>query len=566
MARRREIRTALVIGNSAYRNEPALQSPVHDAHAVSAALRRLKFHVRDASDLGREAMAETFHAFEEDMKEADVALLYYSGHGLQINGVNYLVPVDAKLASEGEIDQLISLQDWIDRMPESARAKLVLLDACRDNPFARRYEEIVHHAKGIYIAAEETPVPIPVTVDARLAKIESARDTFVAFATAPDAFAFAATPISRSNLSPFTESLLRHIETTDLALTTLTIRVRNEVRKLTGGRQTTWDHSSLGATFFFNPGSLIWLAGNMIGLFALITAMTPYSFTLAAGESLRWVLPGLAIAIVTLGLFLAGLQRAYKNLRGELDPDRNDDGRGPRSAFWSALRRGLFGGFFGGIIAAPIITAGYYFGWDPAYVATRPSFGLLLTENTVAAVLVGLVLGACGLALAEAFARLGSSGPRWRRVAFNALTGAIVGGILAGVITAPLETVYFGPKPRPFLSPVAMLPGALIGTAVIVFSIVNYRLEHINPKRLILSAVTAIGSCFATAVVAFGVLLFLLPQVLMAIAVRITSEIVTIPNLLIGGFFYGIVVGAILGAAMGLTLILTPRPDRHITL
>ena len=184
----------------------------------------------------------------------------------------------------------------------------------------------------------------------------------------------------------------------------------------------------------------------------------------------------------------------------------------------------------------------------------------MLTEITTGSVLVGLLLGLFALALADTFGRrsVAGDGSGWRALAFNQFTGAVLGGILAGVVTGPLENFYFGQQPRSFLSPQIMLPGALMGATVIVFSIINYDLERANLKRLAVSAALAVASSIVSGLAAAGSLLeFDVPsrrarhcednptgQDTRSVAGRTVLRTV-----------YGILVGAILGAAMGLTLL-----------
>ena len=139
---RHEKRVALVMGNGAYQNaKEKLQNPVRDAAETSAALRRLKFEVRCECDLTHRQMVAVFDYFEADIHGADVALLDDSGHGLQVSGVNYLIPVDARIETEDDTAKLVSVKDLIERMSSHSKARLVLLDACRNNPFAKRFND-----------------------------------------------------------------------------------------------------------------------------------------------------------------------------------------------------------------------------------------------------------------------------------------------------------------------------------------------------------------------------------------------------------------------------------------
>src|SRR5262249_52185325 len=133
-----EKRVALVIGNSAYQNTSELRNPSNDASDVAAALKRLGFQVTDGRDLDKRAMERTIRQFGLALEGADIALFFYAGHGIQVGGQNQLIPVDARLASEGDVDfETLPLSLVLKQMEREAKTSLVLLDACRDNPLAR---------------------------------------------------------------------------------------------------------------------------------------------------------------------------------------------------------------------------------------------------------------------------------------------------------------------------------------------------------------------------------------------------------------------------------------------
>jgi tetratricopeptide (TPR) repeat protein len=131
-------RIALVIGNGAYKNVHALDNPPRDAKLIAASLKDLGFQtVTVASDLSRDKFFEVLHAFAGEAEKADWAVVYYAGHGFEIGGVNYLVPVDAKLAADKDAEtEAVALEQVIAAVGGARKLRLVLLDACRDNPFA----------------------------------------------------------------------------------------------------------------------------------------------------------------------------------------------------------------------------------------------------------------------------------------------------------------------------------------------------------------------------------------------------------------------------------------------
>ena len=130
-------RVALVIGNSAYKNTAQLKNPANDATDIAAALRRLDFDVVNGLDLDYQGMRTAVRRFSEKLPDANVALLFYAGHGLQVAGKNYLVPVDAQIETQADLDfGTIDLDLVLRGMEADTRTNIIFLDACRDNPLA----------------------------------------------------------------------------------------------------------------------------------------------------------------------------------------------------------------------------------------------------------------------------------------------------------------------------------------------------------------------------------------------------------------------------------------------
>jgi len=229
-------RVALVIGNGAYRYTPRLINPVNDAKDIAAALSSLGFDVTEAIDLDKRAFDAALRAFANRSAAADTALVFYAGHGLQASGQNYLLPIDARLASERDLDFETVRLDVILRQLETGRdgeTSLVFLDACRDNPLARNL------ARAMGVRA----------VRRGLAPVDSGAGSFIAFSTQPGNVA--RDGVGRN--SPFAAALLRHIAAPDRNVSALMIAVRNDVMAATGGSQVPWDHSALTGEFYFNP-------------------------------------------------------------------------------------------------------------------------------------------------------------------------------------------------------------------------------------------------------------------------------------------------------------------------
>jgi uncharacterized caspase-like protein len=216
-------RVALVIGNGKYENVAELPNPVSDARGVAAALKRIGFSVVEGYDLGFTAMAERLKSFGRVADKASVALVYYAGHGLQMQGTNYFLPVDAKVQRERDLAYDAISLDMILREAEAAHdLRIVILDACRDNPFAARIARAVGATRALQVSEG-------------LAQAGNVgRDTLVAYATAANALA----DDGDDRHSPYTTALLKHLETPGLEINLLFGRVRDSVFEATAGRQT----------------------------------------------------------------------------------------------------------------------------------------------------------------------------------------------------------------------------------------------------------------------------------------------------------------------------------------
>jgi uncharacterized caspase-like protein len=221
-------RVALVMGNGAYRSVAPLSNPSNDAADIAQALRRIGFDVIEGRDLEKRAMEDKIRDFGHKLDKADVALFFYAGHGLQVGGKNYLVPIDAKLDRAGDLSfETVEVGLVMGQMEAEKRVNLVFLDACRDNPLTRS----LARALGTRSAS----------VGQGLASIQSAVGTMIAYATQPDNVALD----GEGRNSPFTAALLRHIATPGLEISSLMKRVRADVVAATRERQVPWDHSSL---------------------------------------------------------------------------------------------------------------------------------------------------------------------------------------------------------------------------------------------------------------------------------------------------------------------------------
>ncbi len=206
---------------------------------MAAQLNKLGFDVVQGLDRELQQIGDVQAEFEDKLRtKPEVALLFYAGHGLQVDGRNYLIPIDAEITQKAHLASRAVLFNYIlGEMADNASASLIFLDACRDNPFTRNL------ARSLGESARYAGVR------GGLARIEKVAGTFIAYATAPDQVAFD----GKGQNSPFTSALLQHIETPGLSVGDLMIDVRNKVLAETNGRQEPWDQSSLRARFYFVP-------------------------------------------------------------------------------------------------------------------------------------------------------------------------------------------------------------------------------------------------------------------------------------------------------------------------
>jgi uncharacterized caspase-like protein len=224
-------RVALVIGNSAYQNVPKLANPASDAAAVADLLRSAKFDIVESRrDLTITEMRRAFRDFSDKARDADIAVVYYAGHGIEIEGINYLIPVDAVLQRDSDAyDEAVTLDRALQIIEPAKQLRLVILDACRDNPFARSMKRtLASRSIGRGLAGVEPGKP----------------NTLIAFAAKGGSSA----DDGNGAHSPFTTSLLQHLATPGLDIRRALGIVRDEVMKATGDRQEPFVYGSLGGT------------------------------------------------------------------------------------------------------------------------------------------------------------------------------------------------------------------------------------------------------------------------------------------------------------------------------
>jgi hypothetical protein len=231
-------RVALVMGNSKYRNTTELPNPGNDAASISEKLQGLGFTVIKGLDGTKADMELAVREFVKVLPDSDVALFFYAGHAMQVNGRNFLIPVDAKLEDSTAIDfETIDLQVILDFMNGDERIAIALLDACRDNPLARRFERSAGAKRSAFIGRG---LAAPAT---------GSGEILIGFATAPGEVALDGTGTN----SPFTTALLKHIDSRGLDVELMLKRVKRDVFEMTAREQEPWHNSALRQEFYFNP-------------------------------------------------------------------------------------------------------------------------------------------------------------------------------------------------------------------------------------------------------------------------------------------------------------------------
>jgi formylglycine-generating enzyme required for sulfatase activity len=232
-------RVALVIGNSAYRHAEELPNPRNDATAIAEALRQANFKVDLKIDLDQLGMQHALRDFGLKAEEADVAVVYYAGHGIQVGGENYLLPIDATLERERDLlYEALPLNLVMGEVAQAQRLGLVIIDACRNNPLAEQLRRVLGPIRSRLVGDGM----------ARMDNLPS--NTMVAFATRPGEVAVDGT----GPHSPYTDALLKHIEEPGLELNLLFRKVRDTVLEETAYRQEPRTYDALGAEpFYFFP-------------------------------------------------------------------------------------------------------------------------------------------------------------------------------------------------------------------------------------------------------------------------------------------------------------------------
>ncbi|MBF0202626.1 MAG: caspase family protein [Desulfamplus sp.] len=225
-------RTALVIGNADYSTSP-LKNPVNDAEDMASRLKQCDFEVIKLTNADRRSMIKAVDAFYKNLRGAEVGLFYYAGHGVQVNGRNFLIPVDAHVTSESDVElESLDARRVLGKMNDAGNPlNIVILDACRDNPFERSFR----------------------TGSSGLARMDAPRGAIIAYATAPGAMA--ADGDERNGV--FTGSFMEHMLQPGWGIERVLKETRKNVIDKTNGKQVPWDSSSLTGDFYFAKGTTV---------------------------------------------------------------------------------------------------------------------------------------------------------------------------------------------------------------------------------------------------------------------------------------------------------------------
>ena len=222
-----EKRLALVIGNAAYKNRPLL-NPRNDADDVSKALKKNGFQVIDIRDGSLNQMRQAVRSFGDRLIENDVGLVYFSGHGIEVKGRNYFIPINADIQRNDEVvDQGLDVAFILEKMETANKAvNILIVDACRDDPFGRSFRAL---SRG-------------------LVAMDAPRGTIIAFSTSPGKVA----SDGDGRNSPYTKHLVKAMQIPNTPIELMFKEVRREVQKETKNQQTPWENTSLSGNFYFD--------------------------------------------------------------------------------------------------------------------------------------------------------------------------------------------------------------------------------------------------------------------------------------------------------------------------
>lgn len=253
-------RLALVIGNGVYEHSSRLANPPNDATLVAATLRQLGFEVKNGSNLTQREMKQRIREFGQSLRaNGGVGLFYFAGHGVQAKGHNYLVPIDADIQTEADLEDVaVDLNYVLNLMDDAQNAlNIVILDACRNNPFARSFR-----------SAQEG-----------LAQVKAPSGTLIAYATAPDSIA----ADGMGTNSPYTQELVKEMQASGVLVETMFRRVTERVSSRTNGKQEPWFSANVKGDFYFTGNS----TGSNSANTSNSTGIDPAAIELSYWESIK---------------------------------------------------------------------------------------------------------------------------------------------------------------------------------------------------------------------------------------------------------------------------------------
>ncbi|RUU31533.1 caspase family protein [Mesorhizobium sp. M6A.T.Ce.TU.016.01.1.1] len=239
-------RVALVIGNSKYVHAVALPNPANDAHLIASTLRNAGFQVIEGVDQDNAGMHSLISRFTEQSYDADLAVIFYAGHGMQVDGRNFLIPVDAELTSPAYLKtRTIQIDDFMAALPPEPAIGVIILDACRDNPLARTLAASMPKSRSASFGSGLAPI------DAKSDGVGTG-GILIAYATDPGAIAFDGNGVN----SPYSTALARHLTEPGVEIQSALTRVRGQVTETTQGRQRPWHNASLGREVFLGQSAV----------------------------------------------------------------------------------------------------------------------------------------------------------------------------------------------------------------------------------------------------------------------------------------------------------------------
>jgi tetratricopeptide (TPR) repeat protein len=235
-------RVALVIGNSAYRNAPALVNPQHDAEVLAQSLRAVGFSsVTLVQNATRENLVDALRKFGDAAEKADWAMIYYAGHGMEVNGVNYLIPIDARLSTDRDVQyEAVPMDQAMTSIDGAKKLKLIMLDACRDNPFTPQMRRTLASAPVVSQSTAGGTVGTR-SIGRGLGEVKVVGATLVVYAAKQGETALDGDGAD----SPFAVAVVQRIATPNLEINKLFRLIRDDVMEATGGRQEPYTYGSL---------------------------------------------------------------------------------------------------------------------------------------------------------------------------------------------------------------------------------------------------------------------------------------------------------------------------------